>query len=104
IHSGPDPAIAIMKKTIAKREFYNKQVDSFTVDVYIKGLVRSRSIPDRVMGQKVDKKEMGKQGIDSTGKGILFLSESLTKVAYKRPGKIKMEVVSSRQSGGGFGL
>lgn len=104
IKRGEDPALEIMRKTIAKREFYNKQTDSFTVDVYIKGLMRSRNIPDRVLGQKIDKSEFSKQGLDSTGKGILFLSESVTKVAYKHPDKIKFEVVSSRESGGGFGF
>lgn len=104
IRRGDDPAIAIMRQTIKKRNEYNRQVDSFTVEVYIKGLVRSRAVPDRVLGQKIDKTEMQKQGMDSAGKGILFLSESLTKVAYKHPGKIRMEVVSSRQSGGGFGF
>lgn len=104
IKRGEDPAIEIMRRTIAKREFYNKQTDSMTVDVYIKGLIRSRNIPDRVLGQKIDKSEFGKQGLDSLGKGILFLSESVTKVAYKHPDKIKYEVVSSRESGGGFGF
>ena len=104
IKRGEDPALEIMRRTIAKREFYNKQTDSFTVDVYIKGLIRSRSIPDKFFGQKVDKSEFEKQGLDSAGKGILFLSESITKVAYKHPDKIKYEVVSSRESGGGFGL
>lgn len=105
IRRGEDPAIGIMRQVIKKREAFNRQVDSFTVDVYIKGLVRSRAIPDKVLGQKVDKTEMARQGVDAAGKGILFLSESLTKVAFKRPDKIKMEVVSSRESGGsGFGL
>jgi hypothetical protein len=104
IRRGEDPALEIMRKTIAKREFYNKQTDSFTVDVYIKGLIRSRNMPDRMLGQKIDKSDFKKQGLDSAGKGILFLSESLTKVAYKHPDKIKFEVVSSRESGGGFGL
>jgi hypothetical protein len=104
IKRGEDPALQIMRQAIKKREEYNKNVDSFTVDVYIKGLVRSRSVPDRVFGQKVDKSNLEKSGIDSAGKGILFLSESLTKVAFKRPNKLKLEVISSRQSGGGFGL
>src|SRR5947209_369372 len=105
IKRGEDPALEIMRKTIAKREFYNKQTDSLTVDVYIKGIIRSKEIPDKFFGQKVDKSELKKQGIDSNGKGILFLSESVTKVALKRPDKIKFEVVSSRVSGGGgFGF
>jgi hypothetical protein len=104
IKRGEDPALEIMRKTIQKRDFYNKQSDSLTVEVYIKGLIRSRAIPDRVLGQKIDKTEMQKEGIDSAGKGILFLSESLTKVALKHPDKIKYEVISSRASGGGFGF
>lgn len=104
IKRGEDPALEIMRRTIKKREYYSKLVDSFTVDVYIKGLMRSRAIPDRVLGQKIDKKELEKEGLDSTGKGILFLSESVTKVGFKKPNKIKYEVISSRLSGGGFGL
>jgi hypothetical protein len=93
-----------MKQTIKKRPYYNGQVDSFTVDVYIKGLLRSRSIPNKFMGQKIDREDMKKDGIDSLGKGILFLSESVTKVSFTKPDKIKYEVVSSKQSGGGYGL
>lgn len=104
VKRGEDPALEIMRRTIAKRDFYNKQVDSFTVNVYIKGLFRSRTIPDKVLGQKVDKGDMKKSGLDSAGKGILYLSESVTKVSYKRPDKIKIEVVSSRESGGGLGI
>lgn len=104
IRRGEDPALEIMRQTIQKRKFYNEQVDSFTVDVYIKGLMRTRNIPDRFMGQKIEKEDMAKEGFDSAGKGILFLSESVTKVAYAKPGKIKMNVVSSRQSGGGYGI
>jgi hypothetical protein len=104
IKRGEDPAIEIIRETIKKRDFYNKQVDSFTVDVYIKGLLRSRGMPDKFFGKKIDKTDMAKDGIDSSGKGILFLSESQTKVSFKQPDKIKYEVVSSRESGGGYGL
>lgn len=104
IEKGEDPAIAIMRQTIAKRSFYNSQVDSFTVDVYIKGLLRSRGLPNKFLGQKIEKEDMARAGVDSSGSGILFLSESLTKVAFKQPDKIKYEVISSRQSGGGYGL
>src|SRR5678815_2550428 len=37
IKRGDDPAIEIIRNTIKKRDYYNKQVDSFQVDVYIKG-------------------------------------------------------------------
>lgn len=104
IKNGEDPAIEIIRETIKKREFYSKQVDSFTVNVYIKGLVRTLRMPEKALGQKIDREEMKGAGFDSLGKGILFLSESETRVSYKRPDDYKYEVLSSRQSGGGYGI
>ena len=104
VKKGEDPAYEIIRQAIKKRPYYNSQVDSFTVDVYIKGLLRSRGIPEKFFGQKIERDDFGKSGLDSAGKGILFLSESVTKVSFTKPDKIKYEVISSRQSGGGFGL
>ncbi|HYK47114.1 MAG TPA: DUF5686 family protein, partial [Parafilimonas sp.] len=43
--------------------------------------------------------------LDSSGKGIIYLSESLTKMAFKKPDKIKLEVLSGRESGSnGYGF
>jgi len=102
IQKGEDPAYEVIRQAIKKRNFYDQQVDSFSVEVYIKGLLRSRGFPKKFLGQKVEIDSS--DGLDSAGRGILFLSESVTKVSYKRPDKIRFEVVSSRQSGGGLGL
>lgn len=102
VKKGEDPAYEIIRNAIKKRSYYNNQVDSFSVDVYIKGLVRSRRIPDRVFGQKVDRD--ADDGLDSAGNGILFLSESLTKVSFVKPDKIKYRVLSSRVSGSNAGI
>lgn len=102
VKRGEDPAYEIIREAIKKREYYNGLVDSFIVDVYIKGLLRTRAMPQKVFGQKIERDV--KDGIDSAGRGIIFLSESMTKVSYKKPDKIKFEVLSSRQSGGGYGL
>jgi Family of unknown function (DUF5686)/CarboxypepD_reg-like domain len=102
VKKGEDPAYEIIRQAIKKRSYYNQQVDSFSVDVYIKGLLRSRGLPQKFMGKKIERDK--DEGLDSLGKGILFLSESVTKVSFQKPDKIKFRVVSSRQSGGGFGL
>jgi hypothetical protein len=102
VKKGEDPAYEIIRNAIKKRNFYNNQVDSFSVTVYIKGLMRSGAIPKQFFGQKIERD--ANDGLDSLGKGILFLSESVTQVDFTKPNNIKYRVISSRQSGGGYGL
>lgn len=98
---GEDPAYTIIREAIKKRPYYNNQVKAFTCMAYIKGKVKSLDMPEKFFGQKIDKKELG---VDSTGEGVLFLSESITKLAVQSPNKVKVEVISSRKSGGGIGF
>ncbi|HEY4289681.1 MAG TPA: DUF5686 and carboxypeptidase regulatory-like domain-containing protein [Puia sp.] len=102
---GEDPAYAIIREAIKKRKDYEEPLDSFTCEAYIKTLMRTRKLPKRVLGQAIEDKDKKEMGVDSAGKGIIYLSENLTKVAFKRPGKIKLEVLSGRESGSnGYGL
>ncbi len=102
VKKGEDPAYEIIRNAIKKRNFYNDQVDSFSVSVYIKGLMRSGAMPKKIFGKKIERD--ANDGLDSLGKGILFLSESVTQVDFTRPNNIKFRVISSRESGGGYGL
>jgi hypothetical protein len=91
---GEDPAYDIIRHAIKKRKDYEFPLDSFTCEAYIKTLAKTRKIPDRILGQKINPGDKKDAGLDSAGKGVVFLSESLTKIAYKKPGKIKLEVLS----------
>ncbi len=102
VKKGEDPAYEIIRNAIKKRNYYNEQVDSFSVIVYIKGLLRSGAIPKKLFGRKIEREP--NDGLDSLGQGILFLSESVTQVDYSKPNSIKLRVISSRESGGGYGL
>ena len=102
---GEDPAYAIIRQAIKKRKTYEAPLDSFTCEAYVKTLIRTRKLPDRILGQKIEGKDKEEMGVDSAGKGIIYLSESMTKVAYRRPGRLKLEVVSGRESGSnGYGF
>lgn len=100
-----DPAYEIIRNAIRKRKDYLEPMDSFTCEAYIKTLMKTRKLPKKVFGQKIgddDKKDMG---VDSAGKGVIYLSESLTRIAYRKPGKLKLEVLSGRESGSnGYGF
>ncbi len=102
---GEDPAYAIIRQAIKKRPFYEKQVKAFEAEIYIKGIIRLRNLPKKVLGQKIPDEDRSNMGLDSTGKGIIYLSESVTKLSMQQPEKAKLEVVSGRESGSnGFGF
>lgn len=102
--SSIDPAVRIMREAIAKRRYYKKKVANYSVDVYIKGFYKLVDSPKKLMGQ-----EVGNMGgvLDSTGAGVIYLSESVSKLWAQDPPQRKKEVmVSSRVSGSdnGFSL
>ncbi len=102
---GEDPAYSIIRAAIKKRPFYEKEVDAFTCDLYSKDMIKLRRLPKKIFGQKIPDADRLDMGLDTTGAGIIYLSESVAKIASQQPDKFKMEVKSSRVSGsGGFGF
>lgn len=105
---GEDPAYPIMRKVIEKRKYHANLVKTFETEVYLKGALRTRSTPKTIMGIKLsdeDYKGMNAGlGVDSAGKGIVYLLEQYTRYAYQQPGKEFNKVVSIRQSGDPKGL
>lgn len=98
--NGEDPAYPIIRKTIAKRKFHLQQVKSFQADIYLKGVLRTRETPKRIMGEKIDN---GDLGVDSAGKGILYLCEE--QADYYSDGDRQRTVIKAvRESGEANGL
>ena len=102
---GEDPAYEIVRQAIKKRNYYHRQVSGFEVDLYSKDLIKLRHLPKKIFGKKIPEEDRKDMGVDSTGKGIIYLSESIATVYTQQPDKFKMEVHSSRVSGSGsFGF
>ncbi len=102
---GEDPAYEIIRNAIKKKKDYVAPLDSFTCEAYIKTLIKTRKLPKRILGQKIPDQDRKEMGVDSIGRGIIYLSESLTKIAFKKPEKVKLEVLSGRESGSnGYGF
>lgn len=100
-----DPAYAIIREAIKKREIYATKVNAFTCDFYTKDMIKLRRLPRRIFGRKVTEESRQDMGLDTSGQGIIYLSESVSTIATQLPNKFKMEVKSSRVSGrGGFGI
>jgi hypothetical protein len=102
---GEDPAYLIIRQAIKKRPEYNKEVNAFTCDLYTKDMIKLRRLPKRIMGRKVPDADRVDMGLDTTGAGIIYLSESTADVFSEQPDHFKLEVKSSRVSGSdGFGF
>ncbi len=101
--SGEDPAYAIIRKAIATRQEHLNEVKQYQVDVYIKGLMKTVQVPNKILGVKVTP---DRNVIDSNGKGIIYLSESITKYSRRLPNDYKEEILSAKVSGRsrGFGF
>ena len=100
-----DPAYEIIRQAIKKRPFYEKQVKAYEAEVYIKGIIKLRKLPEKVLGKKIPEEDRNNMALDSSGKGIIYLSESVSKISMQQPDKAKLEVISGRESGSnGFGF
>lgn len=93
-----DPARRIMRNVISRREFFNNQVAAYSCQVYIKGIQKLRNAPKRFLGTDVQT-ELKSIGLDSGKRGILYLSESVSKLKVKKPGSVHEEMISSKVSG-----
>jgi len=94
-----DPAYEIIRQAIKKREYYNKQLKAFACNLYSKDVIKLRNLPDKILGRKVKTEDRADMHLDSAGQGIIYLSESISKVNQQLPDKFKLEVISSRLSG-----
>lgn len=96
-----DPAYAIIRSTIKKREFHLAQLNKFQCEVYTKGQLRVRSYPKKFLGRKIDFEDG-----DTSKQKMLYLSETVSMYSVNKPEKEKIEVISSKVSGqsDGYGL
>ncbi|MFM8950342.1 MAG: DUF5686 and carboxypeptidase regulatory-like domain-containing protein [Bacteroidota bacterium] len=91
--SGEDPAYAIIRKAISNRKKNANQAKTYTCNAYVKGLQRLTKYPKKLFGQEIRLDEF----ID-TASGIVYLSESVSKLEFDKP-NLKETMISSKVSG-----
>ncbi len=100
INSEENPANVIMRQVIAKRKENLEKINSFKADFYSRGLIRIKDAPEKILGQDVG--DFG--GLDSTRSGIIYLSETISKIQYLSPNKLKEKITASKISGNNNGF
>ncbi len=96
-----DPAYRIIRETIARRKENLDRISSFTADFYSRGIWRVDSVPKKIFGQEVGDFD---GALDSTRTGIIYLSETISKIAYQKPNNFKERIIASKVSGNDNGF
>ncbi len=95
---GEDPAYAIIRKAIKRRKSYLKNVPAYTCEVYIKGVQRILKAPERFLGKDVGKVAR-EAGLDTNRTGIIYQSESQSRLSFLPPDGYHEEMISSKVAG-----
>lgn len=101
VSNAEDPAYEVIRQAIAHRKENSAKTGRFESDFYSKGIFRVKNLPKKIMGQKI---EMPDGMVDSTGSGILYLSETVSHITFEQPNKLKERIVASKVSGNDNGF
>lgn len=89
-----DPAYPIIRSAMAKRKYYLNRFEGYSCDVYIKGLLSVEDLPGALFGNETDTSQLG----------ILYLSETRSKLRFQPPNGYHEEIIHARTSGDNQGL
>lgn len=98
-----DPAYAIIRQAIRLRKKHLTEVKEFSCNSYIKGISRLKNAPKKFMGNDVQG-NLKTMGLDSGKRGVIYLSESVSKFNFAHPDKVYEEMISSKVSGNNNGF
>ena len=93
VNAEENPANAIIRNAIAKRKENLEKIRSYKADFYSRGLIKIKDAPEKILGQEIEI-----DGLDSTRSGILYLSETISKIEFLRPNKLKEKITASKVS------
>ncbi|SEL80963.1 DUF5686 and carboxypeptidase regulatory-like domain-containing protein [Parapedobacter koreensis] len=103
IGNGEDPAYAIIRHAIRERRKHLNETSPYTAKVYIKGMQRLLQAPKKFLGFDVDQVAQ-EIGLDSNRTGIVYLSESESRITVRPPDNFHEEMISSKFSGNNRGF
>ncbi len=96
VNAEENPANIIIRKAIENRKNNLSKYDEFKADFYSRGLIKINNAPEKILGQDIG--DLG-GGLDSTRSGIIYLSETISKIQFKKPDKLKETIIASKVSG-----
>ncbi len=91
-----NPANEIIRQAIASKKKNAAKTDKFEADFYCRGIFRAKDIPKKFMGIEIGDLE---GNLDSTRSGIIYQSETVSKIKFEKPDNLKEEIIASKVAG-----
>lgn len=95
ISTKDNPAHRIIRAAIAEKDKNFEKTADFTADFYSRGIYRIKDAPEKILGFELG--DMG-GGLDSTRSGVLYLSETISKITKSKK-EFKEKILASKVSG-----
>ena len=89
-------ANGIIKKAIASRKENSAGTGRYKADFYSRGMFTIKDLPKKIMGIEVGDLD---GALDSTRSGIIYLSETVSKITFEKPNNLKERIIASKVSG-----
>ncbi|WP_445722105.1 DUF5686 and carboxypeptidase regulatory-like domain-containing protein [Flavobacterium sp.] len=99
--NGINPANEIIKKAIANKKINAAKTDKFEADFYSRGIFKVKDIPEKFMGMEIGDID---GSLDSTRSGVIYLSETVSKIKFEKPDNLKEEIIASKVAGNNNGF
>ena len=91
----------VIRKAIASKKENSEKTARFKADFYSRGIFKVKDLPKKILGQKVGDLD---GAVDSTGTGIIYLSETVSKIIFEKPDNLKERIIASKISGDNKGF
>lgn len=96
VNAKENPADRVIREAIKNRKANAEKIKRFSADFYSKGMFKLKNMPKKILGQEIGDFE-GK--LDSSGSGIVYLSETFSKINFERPNKLQETIIASKVAG-----
>jgi hypothetical protein len=101
INKKDNPANAVIRHAIKSKKENSEKTARFKADFYSRGIFKVKDLPKKIMGQKIGDLD---GAVDSTGTGIIYLSETISKIIFEKPDNLKERIIASKISGDNKGF
>ncbi|GGE28378.1 DUF5686 and carboxypeptidase regulatory-like domain-containing protein [Psychroflexus planctonicus] len=101
VKADENPALKIIQQAIQHRKKNKNKIEAFAADFYSRSLWKAENIPEKILGMEVGDMD---GTLDSTRSGIIYLSETVSKIYYQSPDRFREEITASKVSGNDNGF